>query len=50
MITPWWICFSILSGEPINEPVVAYGPFVMNSEQEIIEPFKDYQNGKMGQL
>jgi quercetin 2,3-dioxygenase len=40
----------ILSGEPINEPVVSYGPFVMNSEQEIREAIRDYQNGKLGTL
>lgn len=34
--------------KPFNEPVVAHGPFVMNSEQEIREAFRDYQLGKMG--
>ncbi|MDX5417692.1 MAG: pirin family protein [Hymenobacteraceae bacterium] len=34
---------------PFNEPVVSHGPFVMNTEQEIREAFRDYQMGKMGQ-
>ncbi|TBL73051.1 pirin family protein [Paenibacillus thalictri] len=38
----------VLSGEPIDEPVYQHGPFVMNSREEIIEAFKDFQSGKMG--
>jgi quercetin 2,3-dioxygenase len=33
---------------PFNEPVVSHGPFVMNTEEEIHEAFRDYQQGKMG--
>jgi redox-sensitive bicupin YhaK (pirin superfamily) len=40
----------VLSGEPINERVVQYGPFVMNSEREIHDAFLDYQSGKFGHL
>lgn len=40
----------ILSGEPIDEPIYMHGPFVMNTRDEIIEAFKDYQAGKMGSL
>ena len=40
----------ILSGEPINEPIYPYGPFLMNTKQEIIEAYHDLENGKFGQL
>lgn len=39
-----------LNGEPIDEPVVGYGPFVMNTHHEIREAILDFQNGKMGRL
>jgi len=42
--------FLIMAGEPINEPLVTHGPFVMNSETEILEAMRDYQQGKMGFL
>ena len=35
----------VVSGKPINEPIVQYGPFVMNSQQEIVQAFNDYQSG-----
>ena len=40
----------ILSGEPINEPISSYGPFLMNTETEIQEAFDDYYSGKFGFL
>ena len=40
----------LLAGEPIDEPVVGYGPFVMNSRQQIIEAIEDFNRGRFGRL
>ena len=40
--------FLVLGGQSLNEPVYSYGPFVMNSEEEIKKCIKNYQEGKMG--
>ena len=40
----------LLSGEPLNEPIVGYGPFVMNTRQEIAEAVRDFNTGRFGQL
>jgi quercetin 2,3-dioxygenase len=40
----------LLGGLPIGEPVVQYGPFVMNTREEIVQAIADYQSGKMGSI
>lgn len=40
----------IISGEPINEPIYSHGPFVMNSREEIMQAFEDYNLGRFGYL
>ena len=40
----------VLSGVPLKEPVVQYGPFVMNTESEIRQAIVDYQSGRLGEI
>ncbi len=40
----------LLSGEPIDEPIVGHGPFVMNTRDEIVQAMQDFSNGRFGQM
>ena len=40
----------LIAGVPINEPVARYGPFVMNTREEIIQAIEDYRSGRMGEI
>ncbi len=40
----------LLTGEPLDEPIVSHGPFVMNTDAEIRQAFDDYRSGRMGRL
>lgn len=42
--------FVLLTGEPLNEPIQGYGPFVMNSKEEIMQAFQDFNQGKFGEI
>jgi quercetin 2,3-dioxygenase len=39
-----------IAGKPLNEPIVRYGPFVMNKKEEILEAITDYESGRMGKI
>ena len=40
----------LIGGVQLNEPVVRYGPFVMNTKEEILQAIEDYRNGQMGEI
>src|SRR3990172_8784935 len=40
----------LIGGVPLKEPVARYGPFVMNTREEIVQAFEDYQSGRMGRI
>jgi quercetin 2,3-dioxygenase len=47
---PTPLSFLLIAGEPIGEPVARYGPFVMNSREEVVQAVDDFRNGRMGEL
>lgn len=47
-ITP--VSLMLLAGEPLGEPIAHYGPFVMNTREELEQAVQDYQQGRMGHL
>jgi redox-sensitive bicupin YhaK (pirin superfamily) len=40
----------VIAGTPLREPVARYGPFVMNTKEQIVQAFDDYQSGRMGTI
>jgi len=44
------VSLMLLAGEPLREPIAHYGPFVMNTREEIEQAIQDYQQGRMGHL
>ena len=44
------VALLLIGGAPLREPVVQYGPFVMNTREEILQAIRDYQTGALGKL
>jgi quercetin 2,3-dioxygenase len=40
----------LLAGKPLREPIARYGPFVMNTRQELLQAFQDYESGRLGEI
>ena len=50
LASPGGASFMLLAGMPLREPIAHYGPFVMNTREELEEAYQDYQAGRMGRL
>ena len=42
--------FLVIAGEPINEPIARHGPFVMNTQEQLVQAYKDYESGAFGHV
>ena len=40
----------LIAGQPLNEPIAQYGPFVMNTQQEIYQALSDFRDGRLGEV
>ena len=40
----------LIAGKPLNEPIAQYGPFVMNTQQEIHQAIRDFRDGRLGEI
>ena len=47
-VTPDGATVTVIAGQPLNEPIAQYGPFVMNAHQEIFEAVNDFRDGQLG--
>ena len=49
-LAAYGLALLLLNGAPLNEPIVGHGPFVMNTQEEIVQAINDYNSGRFGQI